>query len=465
MLIKVWQCMGWSLQILCLILAFTVMWGCATARVDEEKDKVIVAPIGTDQAEASTTIKRQELQQEIMRFADRYAARMQLEADRIRETAGTAEGRWFALGWAMASQQAVVDIAIGSNAVENLLDMMVLASLTRQEVESYWAPEYFGEEQGEGLLRASRDLEEDIWTISERVLTPEQQDDLRAMIREWNEQRPDQHYFWFVRFSGFSGQRAAQLEGITETGGLLGEVSETRKAVDEVRDFGERTLYYLQRAPAMTTMEAQFAVYDILRQPEIKGLLDDSTRFTQSVERFADLAEGLPQERLAAIDQLMEQLEQQRKDFLEESISEEARLRGMLGEVQQTFIAGNDLAQNVNSTANTVERIIEKLDLGAADKDKESKPFDINEYRQLLTEASGTVNELKLLMESVDHALDSPLLERDIPQALQVVDHVDEDLAGIVNRMFILGVLLILVFFAALLAYRYISARLPGPGV
>ena len=58
----------------------------------------------------------------------------------------------------MASQETVVDIAIGPNAVENLLDMLVLATLTRQEVESYWVPEYFGEEHGEGLLRAFRDL-------------------------------------------------------------------------------------------------------------------------------------------------------------------------------------------------------------------------------------------------------------------------------------------------------------------
>ena len=79
---------------------------------------------------------------------------MSLEADRIMDRAGTPELRWFATGWKLASRSAVLDIAVGPNAVENLLDMLVLVTLTRQEVEQYWAPKYLGPKLGQGLLEA-----------------------------------------------------------------------------------------------------------------------------------------------------------------------------------------------------------------------------------------------------------------------------------------------------------------------
>ncbi len=295
-----------------LIISTGLLVSCVGTPTQPKSKDVSVAKIGAG-AEGKPAMKRQQLAVEVMRYGDRYFARMSLEADRIRDKATTPELRRFATGWKLACQTTVVDIAVGPNAVENLLDMMVLASLTREEFETYWVPEYLGQDLGEGLLKASRMLEEEIWEGSKRVLTPEQQDDLRALIHEWNEQHPDQHYFWGIRFAGFTDQRALELQRVEETGGLLGEIAQTRETAVEMREFGERVMYYMQRAPNLTRLQAEFGMREMLNTPEVIQLLDNTERLTRSSERYAIVMEKLPAERDAAIVQMFSELSRERE--------------------------------------------------------------------------------------------------------------------------------------------------------
>jgi len=437
-------------------ISLTSQWGCATGPAPRASQEVTVAPIGAaGPTPTPSGIKRQQLGAEIMRFADRYAGRMATESHRIRQSAATPEHRWASVGLDMASRAAVVDIAVGPNAVENLLDMLVLTSLTRHAFEKYWALKFLGPELGEGLIRAARTLEEDIWRTANGVLTEAQQKDLKALIQDWHKQHPDQHDFWDVRFAGFSGQRATDLERITQTGGLLGEVQQARATAEQMQEFGERVLYYLQRAPTITRLQAQFAVYDLMRQPEFAGIFDDARRFTETTQRLAQVAESLPNQRLEAINQFMEQLEKQRKGLLDDLVAEEAKLRGLLGELRDTVLAGQDLAKTVDNTVTSIDRLAIRLNLG----DPKGKPFDINEYREFLIQASQTAREMNKLVASTDVLL-APLSSGDAGKlGLPLIDAVDARAQRLVNRIFLLGVIAIAVFFAALLGYRYLGTR------
>jgi len=287
--------------------------GCMGQPLQPRSEVVSVAPLAATTPASQANVKREELSAEIMRYADRYSGRMSLEAERIAQQADNADLRWFAAGWNLASQQAVLDISLGPNAVENLLDMLVFASLTRIEVESYWTPVYLGPELGDGLLLAARTMEQDIWDLSGRVLTPEQQGALRTLIEEWDLANPDQHYFWFVRFSGFSGQRADDLARLQQTGGLLAEFQLARETAVEVKLLTERLLRYLQRAPTITRLQAQFALREVVRTPEFARLLDDLHRVSLSSSRYADFAEQLPATGDATIDALFARLREERE--------------------------------------------------------------------------------------------------------------------------------------------------------
>ena len=440
-------------------ISLTSLWGCATGPAPRASQEVTVAPIGAPGPAASPPgIKRQQLAAEIMRFADRYAGRMATESHRIRQSATTPEHRWASVGLDMASRAAVVDIAVGPNAVENLLDMLVLTSLTSRAFEEYWAPKFLGPELGEGLIRAAKTLEEDIWHTADQVLTEDQERDLKTLIQEWHKQHPGQHDFWDVRFAGFSGQRATELEHITQTGGLLGEVQQARATAEQMQEFGERVLYYLQRAPTITRLQAQFAVYDLMRQPEFAEIFDDARRFTETTQRFAQIAESLPNQRLEAINQFMEQLEKQRKGLLDDLVGEEAKVRGLLGELRQTVLAGQDLAKAVDNTVTSVDQLAVRLNLGAS----KGKPFDINEYREFLIQASKTARDMDKLVASTNTLL-APLSGDDARKfVLPLIDDVDARAQRLVDRIFLLAVIAIAVFFAALLGYRYMGTRFLG---
>jgi hypothetical protein len=437
-------------------ISFTSLWGCATGPVPRASQEVSVAPIGAPGPGATPSgIKRQQLEAEIMRFADRYAGSMAAESHRIRQSATTPEHRWASVGLDMASRAAVLDIAVGPNAVENLLDMLVLTSLTSRAFEEYWAPKFLGPELGGGLIRAAKKLEEDIWHTAGQVLTEDQQSDLKALIQDWRKEHADQHDFWDVRFAGFSGQRATELERIAQTGGLLGEVQQARATAEQMQEFGERVLYYLQRAPTITRLQAQFAVYDLMRQPEFEAIIHDANRFTETTQRFAQIAESLPSQRLEAINQFMEQLEKQRKGLLDDLVGEEAKIRGLLGELRQTVLAGQDLAKTVDNTVTSVDQLAVRLNLGAS----EGKPFDINEYREFLIQASKTARDMDKLVASTN-TLMAPLSGDDARKlVLPLIDDVDARTQRLVDRIFLLEVIVIAVFFAALLGYRYMGAR------
>ena len=108
--------------------------GCSGASIAPKSDTVSVAKLG---APAGTLVGREMLRVEVMRVADRSAATMAEEANRSRDAEGGARLGYFTAGWKLGTRSAALNIAMGENAVENLLDMLVLASLTRHSVESH----------------------------------------------------------------------------------------------------------------------------------------------------------------------------------------------------------------------------------------------------------------------------------------------------------------------------------------
>jgi hypothetical protein len=429
--------------------------GClGTAETDPRAREVTVTPIGPrpiQEQAAMTTMTREELEEEIRRFADRFGSRLGLAADQILEKSSTARQRTVAHWLGTGCYASAVDIAIGPNAVANLFDMLVLASLNRMAVETYWVPEVFGQELGQDLILASRTLEEDIWTVSEKVLTPDQQEDLRALIRAWYEQHPEQHNVWGIRFGEFSGQRAAELDRVIKSGGLLGQVQQTREAVDEVRFLGERVLYYMQRAPFLVRAQVSLGVARVTDEPEIAGALEDWQRVSKSMERVAEQVEQLPEQRIEAIEQFMEGLDQQRSAFMEDLVSHEDEFRNVLGDLHETLTAASELVALADSLA-------ARFQIG----DPNMEPFDPNLYSPVLAQTGDTVVDLSGLLQAVEELLASPAWEQRVPDAVGLADEIGADVEGLLNRVFLLAAGLIVVLFAALFLCRLASVRLTG---
>lgn len=436
------------LSLFSILLAF-MLGGCATDTVVPGSRKAVVVSAAGPLIQVSDGMTRDELKLQVMRFADRYTAGINQATDMIIDEAQTPVQRASAHRFKVISFTAAVDIAIGPDAVTNLLDAMVLTSLTHTVVKDYYVPQVFGEKNSQHLLKATRVLEEDIWEIADKVLTAEEQDDLRALLTEWPQQHSDQHYIWGIRFGQFSGQRAAALEQVVSSGGLLGQVKQTRESIDEVRDLGERTLFYVQRAALLARWQAVGGLYDVLSQPEIQSLLEDTERVSASVERLTLTIDELHEKRLEVIDQMMDRVSEERAAFMEQLVDNEEKATKVLTELHEVLFASSELIGRVHT-------LMDKL----PEPDSSNEPLDLQEVRQIIRDTAITSTQLTALVGSVEGLVAAPAWEQRLPDAMNVVARVGNDVHGLLLRIFIFTVATIIVFFASLLGYKALLPRL-----
>jgi hypothetical protein len=396
---------------------------------------VVIAPLGSGDSASTSGITREELEDHVRRFADRYITRVALATNSVSNNTDDQALKEFMQRWKSVAYASVVDIAIGPNAVTNLLDMMTLTALSRIMVENHWVPNALGSELGEGFLQTFIDLEDDIWMVADDVLTKSQQGELRNLINDWYEENSEQVYPWYVRLSDFSGQRAASLAAVQQTGGMLKEVARAREAAEEIQAFGERVLFYLQRAPMITSAEFQASANDVLGGPHVSRAINDMDRFVTAVERLVQSVEDLPGSRLAAIDQVMDRFGEERAALVQDLVSSESDLIRLLAELQPVL--------------DSLERLT-----ASDEQNPDSKPFDINEYRALVGDSATTATELRRLVETVDR------LMQNSAEVSTLVDAIVEAEHAMVDRAFMQAIALIFIFFLALLGYRFLARRL-----
>jgi hypothetical protein len=382
---------------------------------------------------------REELQADVMRFADRFSAQLVQIAEQIRYADDGSVRRVDALIFQYAAQAAPLDVAMGRNPVTNLMDMMVMTTLARHTAADYWTAEVDDPEQAQVLLETVARLERDIWAVSGKVLTDDQQVGMRQLIEAWREEHPGVRNIWRIRFSAFSGQRAAELREVQRTGGLMGQLSRSVDAVEEMQEYGERLLHYLQRAPELARLQGEWAVYEVLDQPEIQAVIRDSDRLALVAEQLAALAERLPGEQFAAVDQVMDRLSSERTQLFEDILAEEPRIRATIGDLTELLGLVSVISANVKETTESFERTAAALNLDLTPTG--SEPVNIQDYIALVRESAGAAVEVRRIVDAVDGRA------------------VDQELDQLLDRAFIYVLISITVFFVALFGYRMARRR------
>jgi hypothetical protein len=130
-----------------------------------------------------------ELQSQLLRFADYYVDAINLASRGLRQEDGPPAARLTLLRRRIAVTNDVLAIVTGANTYANLMDMTILVSLNRMNVEHFWMPQRYGE-SAKPLLFASQEAEREIWRIAATALKPEQIKELRTAIQSWHNQHP-----------------------------------------------------------------------------------------------------------------------------------------------------------------------------------------------------------------------------------------------------------------------------------
>lgn len=446
--------------------------------------------------ENAATINEAELQSQVMAFADRFIPLIVSGITPYQRQAPPPEEYKRVYNLTVYSFSSAFTVAAQARPVGGLLDMVAMVTLGRIIFEEDLLVEY-----GPGLepvVAAFRKAENDIWQVAAKVLTADQLRKLRSLIHRYRNHHPDVLFFPSVRFSDFSSFRGKLAE--ETSGGLFKSVENATQQVEEIRLLAERGMYLGTRMPMLTGLFAGVWFSQLAQHPDMKKILNDVNKFSDVSERLAVIAEQLPdqiaaerdrtikqamekittltitamdetekktlvmieeaanrvsQERKAAIKQLMNEFSVERKQTIEDFLKEDQRMRGLLGELRQTLLVGNDILESVNTLTQT-------LDLGPKETQagESARPFEIKDYQATLKEASTTIGQLHDMLKTVDQMG----LEKTLPQIVGAVETIEERGEKWVIFAFVLGVALILVFLIgaviASLVYRHIANRI-----
>ena len=436
--------------LLCVVATTLLDGGCATIRRQMPSVK---------KSEAKAAQLR-ELDLSVMRFADEYVGRVREAMMRFQATETTSEGRLAAQDWKLQQADAAYTIASGPSPVTNVLDLVVLATLSRMVLEDSWIQEGYGE-RGRKVQEMQRQLEQDTWLLVEDVLTEEQKVELRDLIAKWRAEHPDVRQVAYVHFQQFaktmiSGESESkqQSSSLFSMIGLdpLANLDPAVREISQTRQLAERAIYYLQRTPGLVDMHVDRLTYALAVMPETKTLLADVSRVSlvgSAADRLAtSLPQILDQQRAALIADLVHAADEQK-----EAIS------ALTSDLRSTLEAGTDTANAMHATLETLDRITARLKASSAGPQGPPTPFDIKDYTELMREAAATTRELDALAQRLDTALPAV---RAVTQ--DAAGHVDD----IVDHLFWQALFLILTTIVAVVlaafAYRVLVARLGARG-
>lgn len=420
----------------------SLTFGCASV-AQRSREEVSVAPFDQQQTQASYA----RLEDRVMRYANRFGTRVALAANQIIESTEDPSERLDILRWRNVSNLTMLNMAVGPNAVSNLLDMTVVTTLSRMTLQDYWIPQVLGEARGGPLLEAYRVLEDDVWGVAGQVLTQEQQTSLRTLIEDWHRDNPDQVYPWYVRFDEFSGQRAAELRRVEQSNGLLG-IRGATQSVDEVRALAERIMFYLENAPNLMTHSLEESTLQLIQAPEVHSAAEDLDRFIDTSQELVAVVSQLPNEQFEAIRQFMQELDEQRTKFFE----------AFEGSGPQAEAALSELHASLDS----FERILILTGYGT-DRPPNGKRFDIKEYKDFAAGAAETARELHSAIDGLEALLSSPSWTEHEPRSLLLLlDRFQTTESALIDRLALMAILVITFFFVALLGYRLTVAHILG---
>jgi len=414
-----------------------------------------------------------ELQSALMGYADRFASIISGAFEDFDTLKPTPQARHSIMSDVVYSMSSMYTIAAAPNPQVGLLDMVAVTTLGR----IIYAENYrrkFGPSI-KVLVAAFQQLEKDIWQVAATLLTYEQQKELREVILLWRKNNPEKVVYNYLRFSDFAAQRRnSTLVKKLQSGGLFKSVQQVTQQVEETRMLAERGIFLGTRLPLQTGNFAEVWISQLIANPETQKILTDMHTFSKVSERFATVAEQLPDrmvkdvsklqkqminevmakvaiEREAAINQFVDRLVGKNQIALEAIMSHDQQITGLVTELRKTI-------EGTNTLLLTAGALAEKYDTGEPSAEaKDEKPFDIKDYQ-------ATIVEVTNLVESTNRLVAAVGIEELLPQVVKAIDEAGGEGQELVDHGFRQGVLFMLIVIGAYvfgrLIYNYLNKRL-----
>ena len=342
-----------------------------------------------------------ELQSQLLRFADNYIGAISLAVGKLQQEGDLPARRRTVLIRRIAVTNDAVAIATGANAYANLLDMAILVSLSRMNVEDYWMPKQFGE-SAKPLLFASQEAEREIWRIAATALKPGHIEELRAAIQSWHDQHSDGRSPLDIGALGFASEVAKMNHSPSRPGmpsvfnllsiDPLAELSPATRELANTRLFAERGMFLARHMPALIRWESQLLAIQAAEMPQVEQLLSNTTQLSEAANRFSQTAERLPGLFSEERQQFVHALDQQRPG-----------LTSLAAQIEKALSAGHQMSDATTGTLKSFQDVMRQLE--STPSDPNSEPFRINDYTAAAAQINATAQDLVKLLQAFDQTL------------------------------------------------------------
>ena len=401
-------------------------------------------------------INEATLQSHVMSFADRFASIMISAFEQYDAHKSPKKTRHEVQGLITYSMSSAYIIAGESDPDVALLDIISMVTLGRIIFEED-GPKRYGRNI-EPIIQGFKRAEKDIKGIATRVLTADQLNNLRIIIRKWRQKNPEVFFFPLIRFSNFAAdRRESKLDRADDPEGIFETVEVATEQAEEMLLLAERGMYLATRMPQLWGLYGELWLTRLLDNPQLEKILADLSQLTEVSSRLTATAENLPdqitkerteaikqamesvsKERSAAITQFISELSGERRAAMNDFLNEEQRIKGLLSDVRQTLEIGNELIVSTNAIMAN-----------------QTKPFDVVEYQKTLVALSNSAQELAKLATSVERISNNINMDQLIPQIVQAMEKVEDEGEELASHTMQLILIVIGVWFVA-----YVIAKL-----
>jgi hypothetical protein len=413
------------------------------------KMRTDLSQLNAESEEASGVITRERLRREVQRFARRYIAWIAQTGNEFQSTVATSADRREWQRYKIYMAATTVSIAAGEIPLTNLLDMMVftrIAALRARELTVVPMPAISDNSKfNDATVKQFEAFDAEIWAIGSRVLKQEQLDTLDQLIVAWKKDNPDIRSVTGARFDAFTFDKGDNEEmelwkvvsgGVFSSIGLLPNVGDMTRAVDEARDFSERVLFYVEHLQFLLRWQSEYVVYETLAQPDVQALIANAGQLAQSSDRIAAVFENLP--------------------------AHTERLELLLAEASRTLDVGGETALRVNEAALTISALFE-----TGDESPDDDPFDVTEYGSAAFEIAAAAQQVTAAADALDRVLSGSGAEvKRLESILHAVSQIESEGEKLATWVFLLGVAFVLITLVACVAagltYKAVARALFG---
>jgi hypothetical protein len=324
----------------------------------------------------SQTIEPERVQNEIMGFADRYMTAIGEAYANAETSATTSEGRVMAQRCRLFTAMGALGNAVNPNPVAGMMDMAIMARITRELSGRPWAAQMFGQDEAARITAVLKIQDASIWKICAEYLTPDQIAQLHTLADQWVAENPDQHFVAGARLMDYFQNESNNANTLNVTALANGVLSVVKldpfngldpavQQVKQSRILAERVFFYAQHLPVLLSWQTDLLYSMMLSNPQMVRLLDNvavvsgsTARFTDSTSRVADsierFREQIPIEQGQLMDQLNALVSTQRNSVLAQATTQVSSLRDSTVTQLNTTVAGQQqmMAQNLQVVMN-----------------------------------------------------------------------------------------------------------------